>query len=146
MCERWYGIDLDAPRFLSLEDYQGHLNNIANGDRGRMIFRCPHCGSVSRMRTSETLSPLLKEAYYRCDNLVCGHSFKVMVEAVQTISPSSRPIPEIAAILERKPASEPPPSQETRERMARLERQAREMERQERVKKIQYRMNSRDAP
>lgn len=133
MHARWHGIDPAAPRSLTQEEYRAYLDNIANGEHGRMIFHCPHCGTAASSRTSRVLSPLAREAYYRCNNLVCGHTFKVILQAVETISPSSMPRPEIATALEKpsnrhtpelKPRA-PGPSLDQRQQMADLERQAR---------------------
>lgn len=124
MSARWNGVDQDAQRWLSPDAYQVHLNNIAQGERGKMIFKCPHCGSTSLIRTSRALSPLVKEVYYRCNNFVCGHTFKVVAEAVETISPPSLPNPAIAAVLDKRDRLSPlaaPPSPEEQKRMAHLE-------------------------
>lgn len=148
MLERWYGIDPAAPRPLSAEAYQGHLDNIAKGENGRMIFNCPHCGTSAVVRTSRKLSPLLREAYYQCRNLVCGHTFKVMLEAVETVSPASMPRPDIAAQLEKGRNAEAgmphgnakatafatPPTDRQRRRMADLERRELEKERARRYR------------
>lgn len=136
MSERWYGIDAMAPRPLTAEEYQGHLDNIAKGEDGRMIFNCPHCGTSATVRTSRALSPLLREAYYQCRNLVCGHTFKVLVEAVETISPSSKPCPEIAVALDKKRSRDTPaapPTVERQQQMAQLEYRARKDKARERA-------------
>jgi len=123
MSARWNGVDQDAPRWLTPEAYQVHLDNIAQGDPGKMIFKCPHCGSTSIIRTSRAISPLVREVYYRCNNFVCGHTFKVMAEAVETVSPPSMPNPEIAAALDKRSRPSPsvvPPTAEEQRHMARL--------------------------
>lgn len=124
MSARWNGVDQDAQRWLTPEAHQAHLDNIAQGEPGKMIFKCPHCGSTSLIRTSRALSPLVKEVYYRCNDFVCGHTFKVVAEAVETISPPSVPNPAIAAALDKRsrpaPAVAPPTVQEQRH-MKRLE-------------------------
>lgn len=47
------------------------------------------------VRNSVELSPLLKELYFVCRNLQCGHIFVARLEACRTVSPSAIPNPEI---------------------------------------------------
>lgn len=101
MTERWIGVDQLATRFLTLDEYQEHRDNIARGETGRMKLKCPHCRSTALVRSSRELSPLLREAYYQCNNIACGHTFKANVEVVLTLSPSSCPNPAIASELDR---------------------------------------------
>ena len=56
-----------------------------------MKFECPHCGSKAIIRTSEKLSPLVKEASLICNNPECGHTFVVIISVARTLSPSSMP-------------------------------------------------------
>lgn len=44
---------------------------------------------------------MMREQYFQCDSVACGHTFKALQEIVATISPSSMPDPEIKAVLER---------------------------------------------
>lgn len=126
MESRWHGVDQLAARFLTPAEYQAHLDNIACGEPGNMLFKCPHCRSIARVRTSRELSELMREAYFQCSNIVCGHVFKTYVEVVETVSPSSQPDPEMARqIASAKPVCfERPPTAIERQRMARLENSA----------------------
>ena len=56
-----------------------------------MRFRCPHCGTSSVVRTSETMSATVTWLYVQCRNLECGHTWRVDAEAAITISPSAMP-------------------------------------------------------
>ena len=64
-------------------------------------MRCPHCKSVAFIRTSKEVHPLMREQFFQCQSVACGHTFKVTQEIVATVSPSAMPDPEITAILER---------------------------------------------
>jgi hypothetical protein len=64
-------------------------------------MRCPHCKSVAFIRTSKEVHPLMRELFFQCQSVACGHTFKVTQEIVATVSPSAMPDPEITAILER---------------------------------------------
>ena len=50
---------------------------------------------MAYVRNSVDLSPLLKELYFVCRNLQCGHIFVSRLEACRTVSPSAIPNPEI---------------------------------------------------
>lgn len=54
---------------------------------------CPHCDQAAAVRGSETLTALVREVRYRCDNIDCGHSFVANIEIVRTVQPSLRPKP-----------------------------------------------------
>ena len=60
-----------------------------------MRLRCPHCDTISSVRTSETMSPTVTWMYVQCGNLECGHSWRVDAEATVTLSPSARPNPRV---------------------------------------------------
>lgn len=97
-----------------------------------MHMKCPHCHSPAAIRTSRELSALLREGYYQCSNVVCGHTFKVLVEVVKTLSPASHPDPVIAAQLQgggggdsRAQQSGARPAPATRHYFAQLEHSAR---------------------
>lgn len=126
MRERWLGVDQLAPRHLSAAEYQEHLDNIARGETGKMLFKCPHCRSRSFVRTSRELSVLMRELYFQCSNIVCGHVFKAYVEVVETVSPSSHPDPDMAQQIARaKPVCfDHLPTAADRQHMARLENSA----------------------
>lgn len=67
-----------------------------------MRFRCPHCGTLSVVRTSETMSATLTWLYVQCRNIECGHTWRVDAEASLTISPSAIPHPEVKLPLKRR--------------------------------------------
>lgn len=84
-----------------------------------MRFRCPHCDTISTVRTSEAMSPTVTWMYVQCANLNCGHTWRVDAAASVTISPSARPNPRVllpmsnhvqrtalAHLLERSPSVE----------------------------------------
>lgn len=56
---------------------------------------CPHCGSATKIRTSEGVSPLLRQLRFRCENDECGHVFAADLVVVRTIVPSASPNPAI---------------------------------------------------
>ncbi len=64
-----------------------------------MLITCPHCHSRANIRTSRAVSDLSRDAYCQCTNLACGHTFRAVMEIVETISPSAVPDPEIAQKL-----------------------------------------------
>ncbi len=60
-----------------------------------MIFRCPHCGTKSTVRTSQPMSPTVTWLYVQCRNIECGHTWRVDAEASVTISLSAIPNPSV---------------------------------------------------
>lgn len=56
---------------------------------------CPHCKQQAFIRTSEQMSPLLRELRYACRNHECGHTFVAYAEISYTLSPSAVPDPAI---------------------------------------------------
>ncbi|GHT95328.1 hypothetical protein AGMMS49545_18090 [Betaproteobacteria bacterium] len=60
-----------------------------------MKITCPHCGETARIRTSRALTPLSREAYVQCPNIFCGHTWRVLISAVSTVTPSRQPRAEI---------------------------------------------------
>lgn len=61
----------------------------------RAFMRCPHCESGAVVRTSYSLTSLLRESFLQCKNVVCGHTFSAYTEIVKTLSPSSCPNPTV---------------------------------------------------
>jgi hypothetical protein len=99
--QKWIGID-QTNQTLTPEDYRRESRRVAQGDQhanGRMPMNCPHCKSPAIIRTSRRVSVLVREIYYQCTNVVCGHTFKATIEIIKTISPSAMPDPAIAAQL-----------------------------------------------
>lgn len=58
-------------------------------------MNCPHCGSRAQVRTSKEVSRTMREVYFQCVNLACGHTWAASLEANRTISPSAVPSPEV---------------------------------------------------
>jgi hypothetical protein len=56
---------------------------------------CPHCGSPAVVRTSNRLSPLVRESQMMCRNALCGHTFVALTSIERTLSPSATPNPDI---------------------------------------------------
>ncbi|QDQ89149.1 ogr/Delta-like zinc finger family protein [Alcaligenaceae bacterium SJ-26] len=61
----------------------------------RLGMNCPHCQRRAQIRTSVALTPTLRNVYFLCENVACGHSWVATLEAVRTISPSGIPNPAI---------------------------------------------------
>ncbi|HEM8998933.1 TPA: ogr/Delta-like zinc finger family protein [Burkholderia cenocepacia] len=60
-----------------------------------MKLKCHHCGSRAVIRTSRTLSALVREAYCQCTNVECATTYKIHVATVHTIAPSLNPNPHV---------------------------------------------------
>ncbi|MDY7792183.1 ogr/Delta-like zinc finger family protein [Burkholderia ubonensis] len=60
-----------------------------------MKLKCHHCGSRAVIRTSRTLSALVREAYCQCTNVECATTYKIHVATVHTIAPSLNPNPRV---------------------------------------------------
>ncbi|GLR13291.1 hypothetical protein GCM10007907_20810 [Chitinimonas prasina] len=76
-----------------------------------MAFDCPHCGGVAKTRTSRRMSTVTRESYYQCENLSCGHTFKVLAQIVYTVVQSANPNPQVAMALRYCPRKVAPPEQ-----------------------------------
>lgn len=53
-------------------------------------MNCPHCGNRGRVRTSVEKSATMRELYFYCTEMFCGHSWVATLEAIRTISPPSQ--------------------------------------------------------
>lgn len=52
----------------------------------RTAIRCPHCNEPARVSTSTQLSPLVRESYYDCTDVIeCGHRFVVTSSIERTV-------------------------------------------------------------
>lgn len=60
------------------------------------FVHCPHCNSPATIRTSEAITPTVKDLYLICLNPDCGHTWKAQLSGVYTLSPSAIPNPEIS--------------------------------------------------
>ncbi|EPC02488.1 hypothetical protein L861_09050 [Litchfieldella anticariensis FP35 = DSM 16096] len=56
---------------------------------------CPHCGESARIRKSQGLTPVYREAIIECRNEDCGWRGKVSIEITHTIAPSDIPNPTV---------------------------------------------------
>jgi len=61
----------------------------------RVNILCPHCEWSCTGRHSEQLTRVTKEIKVICTNPDCGHTVKMMIEAVKTLSPSAIPHPDV---------------------------------------------------
>ena len=57
----------------------------------RVSSVCPHCGAGARVRTSKSISALVTQRYYACQNHLCGHTYSAIEEVTHSISPSASP-------------------------------------------------------
>lgn len=65
-------------------------------------MNCPHCRKRAQVRTSNEITLTMREVYFLCTNIVCGHSWVAVIEATRTISPSGIPNPKVnLPVLER---------------------------------------------
>lgn len=60
-----------------------------------LSIRCPHCKSKAATRNSREITPVYREVYLACGNVLCGHTYKAALHVVSTISPSAIPDPDI---------------------------------------------------
>lgn len=56
---------------------------------------CPHCGENMRIRKSQALTPVYREAVVECRNPDCGFRGKANFEVTNTLTPSDAPNPTI---------------------------------------------------
>lgn len=54
-------------------------------------IRCPHCGDRSIVRSSEQVTPIVRELRLTCENIECGHYFVAQLTVIRTVRPSARP-------------------------------------------------------
>ena len=52
---------------------------------------CPHCDGLAQVRTSKSVTRLVRESYLQCRNVECGHTFVAQMVIVRTLSPSAAP-------------------------------------------------------
>lgn len=58
-------------------------------------IRCPVCNSSSRIRSSQQVTPLVKEYFCQCDNVDCGLTWKAQMSVIYALSPSAMFNPEV---------------------------------------------------
>lgn len=54
----------------------------------RFGMACPYCETWATVRSSESLTPLVRVAYFQCRNLNCGLIWKAHIEAIAAITTS----------------------------------------------------------
>jgi hypothetical protein len=70
----------------------------------RNTISCPHCHGRVRTQTSRQLSTLVREIYYECVDVDCGHRFVAQLGIVRTLVPSLKPSKDVTLpIVERRP-------------------------------------------
>ena len=86
----------------------------------RNTIACPHCQSRMRTITSRQLSPLVRDIYFDCMNVDCGHRCVAQLGIVRTLVPSLIPNAQVSLpIVERRandilvPAATRPAATET---------------------------------
>lgn len=62
---------------------------MSNASKHRMP--CPHCGQNMRIRKSQGLTPVYREAVVECRNVECGFRGKAVFEVTNTLTPSDIP-------------------------------------------------------
>lgn len=55
----------------------------------RGIMKCPVCRARSIIRDSEEVTVLVRDLYFICTNVDCGHTWKAQLGFVYTLSPSA---------------------------------------------------------
>ncbi|WP_218018874.1 ogr/Delta-like zinc finger family protein [Novosphingobium rosa] len=56
---------------------------------------CPHCRWRATRRTSRPIVVTLREIYYQCSNLACGHTWKASLVYDYGLVPSAIPDPKV---------------------------------------------------
>ncbi|PVX30946.1 ogr/Delta-like zinc finger family protein [Sphingomonas pokkalii] len=59
----------------------------------RLSFTCPECGSAVICRTSEQITPTIREARLLCENDDCGCAFVAQIIAVRFVVRGMKPNP-----------------------------------------------------
>ncbi|WP_136067118.1 ogr/Delta-like zinc finger family protein [Modicisalibacter radicis] len=63
--------------------------------QNRHRIPCPHCGENVRVRKSQGLTPVYREAILECRNEACGFRGKASIELTHTLTPSDMPNPTV---------------------------------------------------
>ncbi|MCM2973464.1 MULTISPECIES: ogr/Delta-like zinc finger family protein [Larsenimonas] len=63
--------------------------------KSNLRLSCPHCGAFARIRKSQQMTPVYREAVVECQNADCGWRGKLALELTQTLTFSLHPNPEI---------------------------------------------------
>lgn len=62
-------------------------------------WRCPHCMHEMRIRTSETVHPMMRRSFLQCMRAECSAAFAVTAEIERQLSPSGIPDPETETVM-----------------------------------------------
>lgn len=69
-------------------------------------LRCPHCGVPGRRWSSREIDVTLREIYFACANVACGHTWKASLVYDHGLSPSAIPNPAVNLPLKPLPRAE----------------------------------------
>ncbi|MCW2395152.1 MULTISPECIES: ogr/Delta-like zinc finger family protein [unclassified Sphingobium] len=62
---------------------------VSRGEKRRLpIVRCPVCNERAMVRTSEEITPTLRQLYYLCSNFKCSMRWRAALQVEEIISPS----------------------------------------------------------
>lgn len=61
----------------------------------RLTLACPHCASVLKVRSSRTVTPMVRQVSLLCLNDECGASFGADLTITHAIAPSAQPNPAV---------------------------------------------------
>lgn len=59
------------------------------------FMRCPHCNALTKVRTSNAITPTLRKSHHLCSNMECGFAFVTFTEVAWALMPSACPNPAI---------------------------------------------------
>lgn len=58
-------------------------------------IKCPHCDSRSEIRSSRAMSLTVRDIYYACTEVTCGHTWVAQLSIVRTLSQPACPRPSV---------------------------------------------------
>lgn len=61
----------------------------------RLTLACPHCASVLKVRSSRTVTAMVRQVSLLCLNVECGASFGADLTITHAIAPSAQPNPAV---------------------------------------------------
>lgn len=72
-------------------------NTLSKGTNARLPgIRCPHCGHKTITRTSEQVTPMVRELRLVCANDECNASFVAQLSFIRELRRSAMPRPGVA--------------------------------------------------
>lgn len=57
----------------------------------RITIKCPHCKARAIARSSREKSDTMREIWFACTDIECGHTYAAALEVIRTLSPSAKP-------------------------------------------------------